>query len=204
MNEFDLDRLGDVWRTPPDPAETEKMRAAAEAVRLRARWSQIADHALAFIVAAVVITLIIANPRPGTGLIGGAALLLLLHSTVRQRQLRQIEIRSLAGTTEEMLDQSIERARATVKRARLGLIGSVPGFILGIGLAAATDSGTGGPLARITTDPGVTLAVIVALGLGLAAVLLHLFRRLQQTRRILQRLIETRQVYQSESDQTNS
>ena len=36
MSEIDLDHLGDVWRAQPDPAEIERLRRSAEAVR-RAR-----------------------------------------------------------------------------------------------------------------------------------------------------------------------
>ena len=32
MSDFDLDRLGDVWRQQPDPAEMERLRRTAIAV----------------------------------------------------------------------------------------------------------------------------------------------------------------------------
>ena len=37
MSDFDLDRLGDVWRQQPDPAEMERLQRTAAAVSRRAR-----------------------------------------------------------------------------------------------------------------------------------------------------------------------
>ena len=43
MSDFDLDRLGDVWRQQPDPAEMERLQRTAIAVARRARLSAILD-----------------------------------------------------------------------------------------------------------------------------------------------------------------
>ena len=45
MTDFDLDRLGDVWRQQPDPAEMERLQRSAAAVSRRARWAQLVDIA---------------------------------------------------------------------------------------------------------------------------------------------------------------
>src|SRR5207237_8830035 len=61
MSDFDLDRLGDVWRQQPDPAEMERLRRTAIAVARRARLGAIVDVLAAVAVAAVVFVLVIIN-----------------------------------------------------------------------------------------------------------------------------------------------
>ena len=80
MTDFDLERLGDVWRQQPDPAEMERLQRAAAAVGRRARLSQIVDIVAAIGVAAVVIALVLSNPRTETFVMGAAAILILLYS----------------------------------------------------------------------------------------------------------------------------
>ena len=111
MSDFDLDRLGDVWRQQPDPAEMERLQRTAVAVARRARLAAIVDICAAVAVAAVVVILVLANPRSQTFVMGCAAILVLLGSNVRLRKLRQVELKGLTGTTEDMLDQSIEPGR---------------------------------------------------------------------------------------------
>jgi hypothetical protein len=125
MTDFDLDRLGELWRQDPEPAEIERLRRTAKMVSRRARMAQIADTVGAIVVSVVMLGVTILNPQPTTVVVVTAALLMILYTFVRNRKLRETEIRMLSGTTEEMLDQSIERARATRKRMRLNLI-SVP------------------------------------------------------------------------------
>src|SRR5689334_22990125 len=109
MTDFDLDRLGDVWRQQPDPAEMARLQKSAADVAQRARVTQVTDIVVALVVAAVVIFLVASNPKPGTIALGTAAILVLLGSNIRLRRLRQVELQTLAGSTEDMLDQSIQR-----------------------------------------------------------------------------------------------
>ena len=44
MTDFDLDRLGELWRQDPEPAEIERMRQSAAAISRRARRAQLADN----------------------------------------------------------------------------------------------------------------------------------------------------------------
>ena len=131
MSDFDLDRLGDVWRQQPDAAEMERLQRSAAAVRRRARLSQIVDVVVAVAVAGVVIVLVLSNPRSEAFVMGAAAILVLLYSNFRLRKLRQVELRILSGSTEDMLDQSIERVEKTIKHNRFTLIAMGPGIIIG-------------------------------------------------------------------------
>jgi len=90
MSDFDLERLGDVWRQQPDAAEMERLQRTAAAVSRRARYSQIVDVAAAVAIAGVVISLVASNPRGDAVLMGTAAILVLLYSNFRQRKLRQV------------------------------------------------------------------------------------------------------------------
>ena len=55
MTDFDLDRLGDVWRQDPDPAEMAALKRTAETVARRARREQIADTGFAAVVSIAVL-----------------------------------------------------------------------------------------------------------------------------------------------------
>lgn len=200
MSEIDLDRLGDVWRAQPDPAEIERLRRSAEAVQRRARWGQLADFWLALLVAAVILALVIANPELRTGLVGGFVIVYLLYGTARQRRLRAIELETLTGSTERMLDQSIQRAEAAAKRSRISLIGTGPAIVLGLGFAAALDQGTGeSPLQKLSTIPWVGTVAVPALVIALAVALLHQWRTNIRARREIERLKALRDAYRAEN-----
>lgn len=197
MSDFDLDRLGDVWRQQPDPAEMERLRKSAAAVQRRARVAQVIDVATAVIVAALVIVLVASNPRPDTILIGSAAILVLLGSNMRLRKLRRVELSNLTGSTEDMLDQSIVRAETTLRHHRFGLVGVGPAFAVGLVVAAAT---RGRDL--IPTIQGGALA---ALGVAVvAAAFLYSLRGMRRARRELDRLKAMREAYRSERESTGS
>ena len=200
MTDLDLERLGDVWRQPPAPAELEELRRSAETVRRRARWAQLADLLTALAVGGLVLLLVLSNPKIDTFLVGSAAILVLLFGQYRQRRLRQDELRALAGSTQEMLDQSIARVEATAKRARFQLIGIVPSFLLGLGVAALVDLRSGGGfLTRIGEQySGGVLGIGALIFLALAT---HHFRKVLRTsRQELERLRALRDRYASEHD----
>lgn len=199
MTEIDLDRLGDVWRAQPDPAEIERLRHAAQAVQRRARWGQLADFWLALVVSGVILALVIANPELRTGLVGAFVILYVLYGTARQRRLRAIELRTLAGSTERMLDLSIEQAEAAAKRSRISLLGTGPALLLGLGFAAALDRGTGeSPLQKLSTIPWVGTIAVPALIIALAVALLHQLRTNIRARREIERLKALREAFRAE------
>jgi hypothetical protein len=198
MSDFDLERLGDVWRQQPDPAEMERLQRTAAMVSRRARWAQAVDAGAAAVVSGVVILLVSTNPNLGTFLMGAAAILVLLFSNLRQRRLRQVELRSLTGGTEEMLDQSIERVEATRKRNRLSAVMLGPGLLVGL-LFASVVAPHGGAefLPTAITESGVrTLrwGAILALLAGTAL----LIRSIRSAGRELERLASLREAYRRE------
>lgn len=203
MTDFDLDRLGEVWRAQPDPAEMAALQRSAETVRRRAQLSQFAEAALAVIVSGVVLSLALSNPRFESLLAGGAAIVLMLGSSLRQRQLRRLELKGLTGTTEEMLDQSIARAEATLKRNRLSLISVAPGLFVGYLFAAALD-----PDGQwLSVSGGTDLPILAPVTLGMTFVVLgvllyYLIRQRSAARRELERLASLREAYREESEAT--
>jgi hypothetical protein len=204
MTDLDLERLANVWRQPPDATELEELRRTAAAVRRRARWAQMVDAGAAIVVAIVVLTLVLANPRPVTALVGGATILVLLGSQFRQRRLRQEELRALTGSTEEMLDQSIRRARATLKRMRFQLVGLGPSLALGLAFASAADqSRTGARLRDLLFAPwaGTLLVVLAAIAIGGFAV--HFVHSSRAARLELERLIALREAYRQERESSS-
>jgi hypothetical protein len=200
MTEIDLDRLGDVWRAQPDPAEIEQLRHAAQVVQRRARWGQLADFWLALVVAGVILALVIANPQLKTGLVGGFVIIYMLYSTARQRRLRAIELQTLTGSTERMLDQSIEQAEAAAKRSRMNLILTGPALLLGLGFAAVLDRAGGpSPLQKLNTLPWVGMFAVPALVVALAVASLYSMRTNIRSRREIERLKSLREAYRAEN-----
>jgi hypothetical protein len=197
MTDFDLDRLGDVWRQQPDPAEMERLRKSAAAVARRARITQVTDIVVALVVAAVVIYLVASNPRPGTVLMGGAAILILLLSNIRLRKVRRIELEQLSGNTEEMLDQSIGRVETTLRHLRVSMICFPPTFVVGALVGYATqghrvlEAANGWPLRSLL----LPLGVLIALG-----VVVYCIRAVGRSRRELERLRTMREAYRREHE----
>lgn len=203
MSEIDLDRLGDLWRTPPDAAELDQLRRSAEAVRRRARLGQVTEFWLAAVVSAIVIALIFSNPRVETALFGGAAIMAMLFSTIRQRRLRQAELKTLAGSTDQMLNQTVARLQATVTRARLNLIGAPPAVLIGLAFGWTLDSGAGSPVfTRFSTSPLTPLLVAALIFLILGGALVHFGRALRRARMQLDQIIRLRDDFQSETDRS--
>ena len=197
MNDFDLDRLGDVWRQQPDPAEMERLQKSAAAVARRARLAQVTDIVVALAVAGVVIFLVATNPKPGTVLIGSAAILVLLFSNIRLRKVRRIELEQLTGGTEEMLDQSIARVETTLRHLRLSII-CFPLMLLVGALVGYTSQGhrileaaRGWPLRSLLAP----LGVLIVLG-----VIVFCIRAVGRSRRELERLRAMREAYRREHE----
>lgn len=204
MSDFDLDRLGDVWRQQPDPAEIARLQRTALLVSRRARWAQFIDAGAALAVGAVVLALVLSNPQADTFLMGGAAILVLLFSHVRQRRLRQVEIRELAGGTEEMLDQSIARVESTLKRARFSFLTLLPSFLLGLVIASVAD---GRSLQDILprSDSELWLRLLWIGGVFFViAVGIYLAVALRRSSVELQRLVAMREAYREETESSTA
>jgi hypothetical protein len=197
MSDFDLDRLGDVWRQQPDPAEMERLQKSAAAVARRARITQVTDILVALVVAGVVIFFVASNPRPGTVVMGGAAILVLLFSNIRLRKVRRIELGHLTGSTEEMLDQSINRVETTIRHMHVSLISLLPAILAG-GLVGYTSQG------RAILEDAKDLpfrGLLLPLGvLAIVGVTVFCIRAIRRSRRELERLRAMREAYRREHD----
>jgi hypothetical protein len=200
MSDFDLDRLGDVWRQQPDPAEMERLRRTAIAVARRARVAAILDVLTALAVAGVVIVLVLANPKVQTFVMGSAAILVLLGSNLRQRKLRQVELKQLTGTTEEMLRQSIDRIETTLRHHKFTLYGIAPLFLATYIFAKIVAPNPGSLLGGLRETPWFRP---ITFGAGVAAVValaIFLILSIRRGRRELNRLNVMRDAYSLERD----
>jgi len=203
MTDLDLDRLGDVWRQQPDPAEMDRLQRSAAAVSRRARLAWVVDIVAAVAVAVVVILLVLSNPKIGTFLIGSATILVLLGSNIRLRKLRQVELRSLTGSTEDMLDQSIERIETTLKHNRLSLIAGGPALLIGLLSATTADRSVISGLFPALRDLPLSRTMwsgLVIVALAIAALVIAL--GIRRGRRELVRLRAMREAYRHERDST--
>jgi len=203
MSDFDLDRLGDVWRQQPDPEEMQRLQRTAIAIARRARFAAIMDICAAVAVAAVVIALVAANPKIQTFLMGSAAILVLLGSNLRQRKLRRVELKGLTGTTEDMIDQSIARVETTLRHHKFTLYGAPLIFItVWLGFAAA---GTPRPESILAGLRAIAWLRTTVMGAGFAAVVgltVFLLISIRRGRRELGRLIAMRDAYRQERNTT--
>lgn len=204
MTDLDLERLGDVWRQPPDARELEDLKRSAELVRRRARWLQVIDVIAALAVSGVVLWMVLANPKIDTLIVGGGAIAILLGSQFRSRRFRQQELRSLNGSAEQMLDQSIERVQGSLKRARSALVLLPSALLLGLLVGYVTEGRSPGPLKEvIASTPGLgPVMYFTAVGALVAGFLLVL-RNLHKGRRELERLTALRASY-TEDEQSIS
>jgi hypothetical protein len=202
MSDFDLDRLGDVWRQQPDPAELERLKKSAATVARRARRAQVVDIAAALLVSGLVIFLVAANPKPGTILMGAAAILVLLAGNIRLRRVRQIELRNLTGSTEEMLDQSINRAETTARYQRFVAMNIAPAAVIGALVAWASQGRQVVP----ALQSGSPLRILwVALGVAvLAGGIVYALRAMKRAKLELERLRAMREAYRREHDSTGA
>jgi Flp pilus assembly protein TadB len=199
MTDLDLEKLGEQWRQQPDPAELEELRRSAESARRRARWGQLIEIAAGIIVGIVVLALVLSNPQVDTALIGAVAILVLLISHSRQRRLRRIELQSLSGGTEEMLEQSVARTEAQLKWARFSLIAWGPALIIGTLVAHLVQNRAGRQLWPETVSGAeIRLVVIGVAVLSMAVMALHLLRMIRKAKRQLERLIQLREAYRRE------
>lgn len=199
MTDFDLDRLGDVWRQQPDPAEMERLQKSAAAVAKRARLAQVIDIGAALAVSAVVIVLVASNPKLNTILIGAAAILVLLSSTVRLRKLRRVELETLSGSTEHMLDQSINRVETQLRYRRYSHIAIGPGFVAGMLLAIFAQGR--GIVPTLQSWPLSFVPLVIAV---VAVATAFSFRALGRSKTELERLKAMREAYRSERESTGS
>lgn len=204
MSDLDLERLGDLWRQQPDPAELERLRRTALAVSRRARLARIVDIATAALVAGVVVLLVLSNPQTETVVSGSAAILLLLAVTVRQRRLREVELRSLTGGTEQMLDQSIERVGATLRHNRLSLIAMGPVLAITFLFASTADIADSPLFAALAASPALRLLWEGFWIAAIAGIALFLVFAIRRGRRELERLQAMRESYRQERESTDS
>jgi len=204
MSDFDLDRLGDLWRAEPDPKEMERLQRSAASAARRARWGQLSDYLLTALVSLGIVAVVWSNPSLNTSLVGGGAILIMLVGTIYQRRLRQTELKALSGSSEEMLDQSIERILAMRKRIAFGLLLSIPGVLIGLGFGAVLESDAGELLARLRENRAA-LRLFEAVMVGLLVMfLVHLVIAARRSRTELVRLRALREAYRSEDEATKA
>jgi len=203
MTDFDLDRLGELWREDPETAQIERLRQSAMAVSRRGRLAQLAD-AIGAVVAGIGLVAVAAiGHNPKTFVAAGAALLLMLFSVMRNRKLREAEIRMLTGTTEEMLDQSIDRARARHKRMRFNLLFSPLSIPVILWMISTRDRGPGGLQAAIARHPVLPLEVLGVIALVIVGIAFVYIRSLPRSRAELERLESLRDAYRRERNEAS-
>lgn len=204
MTEIDLDRLGDVWRQQPDPAEIKELLRSAGKVRRRAQFSLIVDAVGAVVAIMVVVALVILNPRSEFLALGGATLFVLLVGNIRLRKLRQVELRSLTGSAEDMIEQSIERIEKTINYQRLCLFAILPVLIAGYTAASLLVDHSGGGLLDFVFGSAPAVRVLwVGAGIGAMAGLTFLLAAsLRRNRRELGKLCAMREAYREEREST--
>jgi hypothetical protein len=201
MSDFDLDRLGDVWRQQPDPAEMARLQRTAIAVARRARLSAILDICAALAVAAVVIVLVLTNPKVETLVMGSAALFVLLWSNIRLRKVREVQLRELAGTTENMLDQSIARVETTLRHHKFTLFGTPTVFLIfWVGFTTTAAPRPESMIANLRAIPWFRTTLLGGAFAAMVGLAVFLFVSIRRGRRELERLQAMREAYRQERD----
>jgi hypothetical protein len=201
VSDFDLDRLGSLWRTEPEAEEMRELKRSADLARRKARWLMILDYALAGVTIGAVLLILAVNPKPEALLVGGAAVFVMITSLLRRRRLRRFELQGLVGDTESMLESSIVRIEATVKRAKSGLMVIGPSIFLGLLFGFIVDKGGGG--AALPTIEGDAWRGVVVRGLFIfivVATIAQLVLSIRRSRAELNRLIRLREAFRQEHE----
>ena len=201
MSDFDLDRLGDVWRLEPNPDELVSLQRSASAVQRRARWRRVFDIVIAIGVAGVILFLVWQNPKQETVAVGAVAILILLYSQYRQRRQREAELKSLTGSAQEMIDQAIARIELTVRHHWTSLFGLGPAFLVAWLFAAAADRG--GRIFLFAPFRDTPWFRVIWLGSWvtlIAMIVLYLLFAIRRGRGELARLYTMRDAYRKEEE----
>lgn len=201
MNDFDLDRLGSLWRTEPAAEEMRKLKRSADLAKRKALWLTILDYTLAVVTIGAVLLILTVNPKFEAVLVGGAAVFVMITSLLRRRRLRRIELQGLVGDTESMLESSIVRLESTVKRAKSGLMVIGPSIFLGLLFGFIVDKGGGG--AALPTIEGEAWRGVVVRGLVIfivVATITQLVLSIRRSRAEIDRLTQLRDAFRLEHE----
>jgi len=148
-----------------------------------------------------VLFFVASNPKAETVVMGAAAILVLLFSNIRLRKVRRIELGNLTGSTEEMLDQSINRTETTLRHLRVSIIGFPLTLLVGALVGYATqghrilEAARGWPLRSVLAPLGAVIAV---------GVIVFSIRAIGRNRRELERLQTMREAYRSERESSGA
>jgi hypothetical protein len=161
------------------------------------------DYGLAAIAVGIVLLIIGFNPKLEAVLVGTAAVVVAVMSLTGRKRARRIELESLAGDTESMLESSIARVEARLKRSKSGLMVIGPSILLGILFGFIVDQGGGG--AALPTIEGEAWRGLVVRGLFIFIVVVTVVQLVLAVRRgraELDRLIQLREAYRLEHEGT--
>lgn len=198
MTDLDLDRLGQLWRAELPAGTVEGLQRSAARIRRRARIAMIVDYTLAAACVLTIIYLIASTPKLEVMAVGGVALFMLVTGQMRQRRLRQLELKGLTGGTASMIDQSIVRAEATLKRTKSSLLLVIPATAVGVLLGFVSGDTIDPLFDRLRGDP-ISFILLVSLWLVvLPMMIMHLLLSMRRNHRELKRLKALREAYRQE------
>lgn len=196
MTDAEFEDLGKLWRKEPSEEEMRELQRSARAVSRRARFAEALDWVLATVAICGAVAIVLYNPEPITIMAAGAAIVLSVIGQRRQLQLRVSEVQSLTGDTASMIERSILRVQATIKRARSGLVVLGPATLLGVFFGFVVDRGGGGQLLpQLRGTIALSIAIFIIL-----ATMAHLFYTVRRSRMELKRLILLREAYRLENE----
>lgn len=134
----DFDNLAALWAEEPPAAERETLTDAARRVSRRARLAELADPALALLIAGGVLIALLLRPAPVTVAVGAVAAAGLLWSSWN-RHVLNAQLRELLETDDRLdfIELQTRRVRTALNRSVLGLFATPPAVVL---FAAVTHS----------------------------------------------------------------
>ncbi|HEV2748364.1 MAG TPA: hypothetical protein VGW34_13830 [Allosphingosinicella sp.] len=205
MTDIDLDKLGTVWRGSLADEQISDLVRSARKVSRRARIGLMLDQVGAALVVLAVLVIVAVDGEADTIFFGSVAILVLVLSQLRQRRYRQIEVRSLTGGTEAMIEQLIERQRASLKRVRFGLWIIGPATVAGV-LFASTIGGSAEyeMLSRRIADPQLRIVLMGLATLLITGTAVHLALTIRRYRGEIERLMALRDAYRREHESSRT
>ena len=185
----DLDEFARLWREEPTPEESRALRQLADRAARRAKLLGYAEIGGSGIVALGILFALMIDRGPVTVLTGATLLVAILWSVRKRHLLRQVAILVNSGDGGSVVQKQIAKARADLRRTRIGLFLYPPALLLGHLLVNSVV--TGGSLRDywdlLATDfgtwPGGPL-VLLLFGLILAYQLRAIMRLRGELRRL--------------------
>lgn len=195
----DLDEFARLWREEPSAEESRALKQLAGQTARRAKLLGYAEIGAATVIGLAILFALVLNRTTVTVLSGGILLLALSWSSWKRYLLRQVAIIVSAGDGEALVEKEIAKARADLRRIKIGLLLYPPAVLLGHLLVdSVVRGGRSEDYLEVLANDLTDWPVGALLVLLFVCFLLYQLRAMAGLRKELRRLDGIREEYREE------